>query len=69
MPIKDVVTLVNNNLNDRIFFGSDAPINNLFGNGLSTSDSIKQQIEEMRTMLSEKDFNAIMNRCPYNKSE
>ncbi len=68
MPVGDVVSLVNDGFNDRILFGSDAPINQIFANGLTTSDCIKNQIEELRAILQEKYFDAIMHRCPYNQN-
>lgn len=67
MPTDDVTTLVNNGLAERIVFGSDAPINQLFFKKEMTTEYLKRQITELKTILSSDDFNAIMHRCPYKK--
>ena len=66
IPIEDVLTLVDKGFPNRIIFGSDAPINQLYYNGLSTIQYIKRQIDELKEQLTISDFEAIMHRCPYN---
>ena len=68
MPVEDVLELVNNCLGDRVVFGTDTPINRLYNKDFSTVECIRQQIEELRTKLHKEDFDAIMHRCPYNKT-
>ncbi|MDY5405810.1 MAG: amidohydrolase family protein [Sodaliphilus sp.] len=66
MPIEDVLTLADKGFANRIIFGSDAPINQLYCNGLSTIQYIKRQIDELKEQLTISDFEAIMHRCAYN---
>ncbi|MDD7066260.1 MAG: amidohydrolase family protein [Sodaliphilus sp.] len=66
MPIEDVLTLADKGFANRIIFGSDAPINQLYCNGLSTIQYIKRQIDELKEQLTIGDFEAIMHRCAYN---
>lgn len=67
MP-KDVLRqLVDNNLSNRILFGTDIPINKYFYPRLSTEDFFHQQLDEMRKAIGDKQFQTIISNNVFNK--
>ena len=64
MPMADLKELVAEGLSDRILFGTDAPINKVFYNNLSTSDYIIERIKETQMILGN-DAETVFSRCIY----
>lgn len=64
MPMADLKELVAEGLSDRILFGTDAPINKVFYNNLSTSDYIIERIKETQMTLGN-DAETVFSRCIY----
>lgn len=52
MSREDVEQLISSNLQERILFGTDAPINKVFYSEVSTEDYIKQRICEMISVVN-----------------
>lgn len=51
MPIEHICELVENGIGNRILFGTDAPIDRVFGIGRNSADYIKKCILEIRSSL------------------
>lgn len=64
MPMADLKELVAEGLSDRILFGTDAPINKVFYNNLSTSDYIIERFKETQMILGN-DAETVFSRCIY----
>lgn len=67
MPISDIVKLVNSGLSERILFGSDAPINRVFYQDVSTEQYLTDIISAIRLNLGEDVAEAIFERSIYNR--
>ena len=65
MPIKHIEELVWNGYTDRILFGTDAPINQVFFPKQSTKDYIVQCYDEIRNSLTKDQFERIKSNAIY----
>jgi len=65
----DVLTLVENGFSQRIIFGTDTPINQLYFKNGKITDSIIQQIASLKAIIPNNDFEVIMHRCPFRKTK
>ena len=66
MPVDDVNRLVEVGLEDRVLFGTDAPINMLYNETTSTADSIKESIDSLQRKLPRPVFETIMSNHIFN---
>lgn len=48
MPIENIIKLKEENLSERVLFGSDAPINRIYFPNQTTSEYLKERIEEIK---------------------
>ena len=60
MPIAHVKELANGGFCNRILFGTDTPINLIYNKGISTSQYIKGQIDNLQKELTPVQYNTIM---------
>lgn len=67
MPISDIVKLVDSGLSERILFGSDAPINRVFYQDVSTEQYLTDIISAIRLNLGEEVAEAIFERSIYSR--
>lgn len=65
MPIEDVKQLCDAGFEKRILFGTDAPINRLFYENLSTTDYISNCLAQLQETLSQKQYEQIMSNKIY----
>lgn len=59
MPKEHIKLLLDSGLEDKIIFGTDAPINLIYVKGLSVSQYIKERLIELHSICSEKQFEKI----------
>lgn len=67
MPVADVVTLVQNGLAGRMLFGTDAPINQVFYNEMTTVQYIKHCIKTLQSTLQPETYSQILSNTLYHK--
>ncbi len=65
MPISHMKELAGAGFAQRILYGTDAPINQMYYEGMTTSDYIKNNLFEMKQELGEKLFNEIISNQLY----
>lgn len=65
MPATEVKQLVELGFCNRILFGTDAPINQLFYKNINTTDYLRSCISEMQKVLSKEQFKTIANNKLY----
>jgi hypothetical protein len=65
MPATEVKQLADSGFCDRVLLGTDAPINQLFYKDIDTSEYIRNYISELRKLLSEEQFETIVNNILY----
>lgn len=65
MPAEDVRLLCDNGFAERIFFGTDAPINLLFYKDMTTADYIRWCISNLKDALTPEQFEIVMNNKLY----
>lgn len=68
MSATDVKTLVDEGFTSRVLFGSDIPINLIYNKGTSTSDYLKDRLQELKTTIGNEAFNLVAGRTVYHKS-
>lgn len=59
MPREHIKLLLDSGLEDKIIFGTDAPINLIYVKGLSVSQYIKERLIELHSICSEEQFEKI----------
>ena len=65
MPVTHVIELAEAGFANRILYGSDAPINQLFYEDLSTAEYIRNSISELRNALGNDLYQTIMSNQLY----
>ena len=65
MPVDHVKELAEAGFAQRILYGTDAPINQLFYEDMSTAEYIKNNISEMRNVLGNDLYHTIMSNQLY----
>lgn len=68
VPQSDLQLLIEEGLADRILFGTDAPINEVYFNDIETSGYIRQQIEDVKQVCGA-EANKIFSRCIYHQGK
>lgn len=63
MPIEDVATLIHSGMNNRILFGSDYPLDQVFYPDQPLKDRYRNFIKELRYIVPEDVFSNNLSRC------
>lgn len=63
MPIEDVTTLIRYGMSDRILFGSDYPLDQVFYPDQSLKDRYRNSIKELQCIVTENVFSNNLLRC------
>lgn len=69
MPVEQLKDLLSKGFQDRIYFGTDVPINEVYFKNMTTKEYIRSQIEEIISVCGEDNFRTIASHTPYHTSE
>lgn len=66
MPIEDIKMLIDCGYMERILFGTDVPINNIYYKDLSTTEYVQKCLQDLKSIVTENEYKHITNKCIYN---
>ena len=66
MPIEDIKMLIVCGYMERILFGTDVPINNIYNKDLSTTEYVQKCLQDLKSIVTENEFKHITRKCIYN---